>query len=198
MLVAPAQRRTISGGPSSGSRATCTSTHSPALPLSARVAEAEQDVVGAAGELAGDRQRGPVGVDPHRDIGVIAMVAGTRARSRRPDDTDIATTGRSRVSGTVVSAADRRHRSARWLDPPAPPLVAAAGQDAEERVPGPACTQRPAAAAGGVRNAGPLHGPNSRQAESARGRRHEIPEPNVGFRSANAARKARRARVGRA
>src|SRR6266516_7477367 len=34
------------------------------------VAEAAQDVVGAAGELAGNRQGGPVSVDPRRDAGV--------------------------------------------------------------------------------------------------------------------------------
>src|ERR1039457_4851689 len=45
------------------------------------VAECAQDVVGPAGELAGDRQRGPVGVDPRGDVGVVAVVRGTGARS---------------------------------------------------------------------------------------------------------------------
>ncbi len=40
------------------------------------VAEAAQDVVGAAGELAGDGQGGAVGVDPGGDIGVVAVVGG--------------------------------------------------------------------------------------------------------------------------
>jgi hypothetical protein len=43
------------------------------------VAEAAQDVMGAAGELAGDRQRGPVSVDPRRDVSVVEMAGGRAA-----------------------------------------------------------------------------------------------------------------------
>ena len=48
------------------------------------VAEAAQGVVGAAGELAGHRQGGPVGVDPRGDVGVIEVVGGTDPRGLVP------------------------------------------------------------------------------------------------------------------
>src|SRR6516162_7912264 len=48
------------------------------------VAEVAQDVVGAAGELAGNRQGGPVGVDPRRDAGVVGVVRGGGAGGMVP------------------------------------------------------------------------------------------------------------------
>jgi hypothetical protein len=45
------------------------------------VAEAAQDVVGAAGELAGDGQGGAVGVDPGSDVSLVGLIGGSGAGS---------------------------------------------------------------------------------------------------------------------